>query len=239
MQQTAYRSSRLEQYEQKKAVKQTIILVVFGVLFLILFVFLLLPGFVKIFFSLRTPTGTGISVNDNIPPLPPTIEPYSEYTNQTGISFSGYAEAGAEVSIVLNGTASTIKADDTGKYQTGSLTLSEGENTIAFFVTDADGNTSKTVERHVTYDTQSPALTIESPSQGSVYTRTKDQVVTLTGLTEQGSSLMVNDRLIVVDVNGRFSSSFSLNEGENQLKFVAKDKAGNTTEQTLTLTYRP
>jgi hypothetical protein len=40
----------------------------------------------------------------------------------------------------------------------------------------------------------------------------------------------LNDRLIVVDEAGQFSTTYYLNEGENVLRFVAIDQAGNQGE---------
>jgi hypothetical protein len=58
------------------------------------------------------------------------------------------------------------------------------------------------------------------------------------GITD-AERVTVNDRIAVIDGNGKFSLIVSLNEGKNDLVVQATDQAGNKTETTMSVTYTP
>ncbi|NMA29820.1 MAG: hypothetical protein GX943_02040, partial [Candidatus Pacebacteria bacterium] len=54
--------------------------------------------------------------------------------------------------------------------------------------------------------------------------------ILVSGETEPLSRVYLNDHLILVDGEGQFSTTHHLNEGENILRFIAIDRAGNQSE---------
>jgi len=60
--------------------------------------------------------------------------------------------------------------------------------------------------------------------------------ITVTGLTETGAVLTINDTDIAVDAQGRFSTTLSLSEGDNLLTATAADAMGNSIVVTQTVT---
>ena len=61
----------------------------------------------------------------------------------------------------------------------------------------------------------------------------------ISGQTEVGTDLTINAKFVRVDSEGRFSVKWPLSEGDNQLDFLARDKASNETKKTLTVNYTP
>ena len=58
-------------------------------------------------------------------------------------------------------------------------------------------------------------------------------VVTLTGKTIADGSVFVNDQELKADINGNFSTSVTLEEGQNEIYVVAADDLGNSIEKDI------
>jgi len=83
--------------------------------------------------------------------------------------------------------------------------------------------------------TGNPKLDVSSPKDGDVLYNTP---ATIIGQTDPGDSITVNDRLAIVDSSGKFSFSLNLNSGDNKVKVVTTDPAGNQTTKELTIKYQ-
>jgi hypothetical protein len=71
---------------------------------------------------------------------------------------------------------------------------------------------------------------VTEPKPDSVIELKRNRNTLVSGETEPHAKVYLNDRLIVVDEAGQFSTTYYLNEGENVLRFVAIDQAGNQGE---------
>jgi len=81
-----------------------------------------------------------------------------------------------------------------------------------------------------------PFLYIENPKDKSAYNQPG---LHIKGETEENAELLINDRKVPVDDNGKFSIDFTLNPGENEIIFNTKDIAGNIVSTSRTVTYFP
>lgn len=79
-------------------------------------------------------------------------------------------------------------------------------------------------------------LSVTSPVNNAVVTNPK---VTVSGHTVPGADVGINDMDIKADTNGNFSTTITLDEGENTIDVIASDADGNASEQMLTVTYNP
>ena len=59
------------------------------------------------------------------------------------------------------------------------------------------------------------------------------------GKTEKEAVVTVNERQVIVGLEGNFEADYFLTEGDNEIIVVAKDKAGNKTEKTIKVKYQP
>lgn len=231
-------SSRLARKEQKKLTRQTYGFIFLAIVILLFFIFVLLPGGVRLFFSILD-SNTGLDTSDTIPPQVPILSSPVDATYSATIRLEGFAEPKSKVVVVLDGekhSEVTVKDDGSFDYD---LDLAEGENTFTLYSTDeAENESALTSDYMVLYDNESPIVDIESPENGAVIEAKKNQNLTVTGNTEPGAKLLLNDRLVYVKSDGSFSSTFLLTEGENLLKFDATDKAGNTSQTEIKVEFK-
>lgn len=180
-----------------------------------------------------------IEKTDTTPPAPPNLKNLPEATNKSSLNIDGMSESGATVSVFLNRNKTEIVANGDGAFTT-TLRLNSGDNVIYALAKDAQGNESqKTDEFTITFDNDAPKLEISSPSDGTAFSGSKNQRVTITGQTEADAALTINDKYVSIADDGGFSFSTNLSEGDNTFTVKTVDKAGNTTQKSLTLKYSP
>jgi len=231
--------SRINQKKQSKALKQSLLLTLGGVLILSLFFIGILPLSIRIYDTLSK-KNTIVENQDVFPPQIPVLLPLPEATNSATLSIAGYGEALSLIKLYKNNIAvSDIEADDSGNFSFDSIFFSEGEHTIHVTSSDLAENESKSQQQTIIIDTEAPQLTVEQPQPDQTVTRRREQVIPVKGITDPNSQVFVNDKLLIVDSAGNFSGQFSLQEGENKLLFKAVDKAGNATEQELIVHFNP
>ncbi len=79
-----------------------------------------------------------------------------------------------------------------------------------------------------------PILIINSPKNGSIV---KQNFIEITGKTEPGSDILINNQPLGIDEEGGFSTVLSLNQGINSISLTAKNSLGNLTTKDLTVVY--
>jgi hypothetical protein len=231
------RYSRLESVEEKRNMKKAIGFVFLAVLGLVLLFYIGIPlvGKFAAFVSDLGNSGNTSVGNDTTPPAPPRFNPFSDSTNQSTLELTGSTEGGATVKLVLNGSETENIADKNGHF-TFNITLADGENTFSAISIDNAKNTSQPTDSFkIIFDNKAPDLNIDSPQNGSQYFGTKQRQVSIQGTTESTAKVTVNDRIVTVDDNGKFTFTTTLSEGENKFLVKAADEAGNTTEKELVL----
>lgn len=234
------RYSRLVATEEKRNFRSAVLFGFLTIAFIVALFFIGIPvlgrfvGFVSDLGKSNKP----ITTTDKTPPAPPTFDTFSPFTNQKTITLTGRTEAGATVILTFDGNAQNVVADKNGQFTFPNLNLNDGGNDFSATATDAAGNVSqKTNTLSITFDNKSPNLTIDSPSDGSSFFGSKQRQVTIQGTTDAGDTVTVNDRIVVVDDNGKFQFTTSLNDGANTFAVKSTDQAGNTTEKDITLNF--
>lgn len=172
-----------------------------------------------------------------IAPPPPTLDPLPEATNSAQIAVSGLSQPNYLVEVYLNQReAGRITSQSDGSFK-NILTLSEGENEIYALAIDQEGNSSEPSGKIVViYQTTPPDLEVTQPKDKENFISESNKIEVV-GKTNPEASIWVNDHLVVVDKDGNFKYPLSLSLGENTIKVIAKDKAGNQTERVLTVSY--
>jgi hypothetical protein len=119
--------------------------------------------------------------------------------------------------------------------------LSEGLNVLTAVATNA-GGVASTATAQVTLDTTPPHITIDTPADGAV---TTDTNVTVAGLANDVVVGTVNAQDVQVTVNGvaaqvanrtYAAAGIPLTVGNNTIQAVARDRAGNATTTSITVT---
>jgi bacillopeptidase F len=90
----------------------------------------------------------------------------------------------------------------------------------------------------ITFKSKPPTLQIKSPTDGQSFS--KDQnIAEILGTTDPHVRITINNFWAIIDEKNNFSYSLSLKDGENEIKIVALDQAGNKTEKNIKVTYSP
>jgi len=179
-------------------------------------------------------------IKNTIPPAPPIIDPLPEATNSAVLEIFGEAELSSELSLFLNGEViKNIIIGDSGKFRVDDIGLNDGENIIFALATNMAGNKSQeSVRQTIILDKEPPKLEIEFPEDKQSFSGDKNEVI-IRGETEDDAIITVNERKIVIDLEGRFEAPYSLADGANAIIILVKDKAGNQTKEELMIYYQP
>src|SRR5712671_2774191 len=147
-------------------------------------------------------------------------------------ALSGTGLANTVVHFTLDGSpvATTVTANAQGAWSFTPSGLADGPHTIVASQTDTFGNTG-TASLSFTLDTTAPVVAITSPGGP-----TNQATQTITGtadVADAGATVTILDGTTavgsaIVQGNGSWSSSVTLNSGSNSLTAKVSDLAGNT-----------
>lgn len=227
--------------EQKK---HTIIYSILGSIILILFlIFYGLPLFTKYILYLGN---TKQDVN-NIQPsdglsyiAPPVLDDSFNATNSAKITISGIAAKGQTVKLYTNGSiAGQQDTDDQGKFNFDNVILNNGNNTIQAksFAGSKESAFSNTLT--IRYLNKGPNLTVTAPNGDETLSGGDNQTLHVQGSTDPNTNVTINGSWAIVNDNGSFTYDFPLQNGDNDIKIIATDQAGNTTTVEHHVTFNP
>ena len=228
--------------EEKRNLRTATLLTLGTILLIFLAIVMGVPALVRlaVFVGDLKSSSRPVDKNDLIPPGPPLILTQYDATNSAVQVVSGTAEPGSVVYLTQNSKSlGSVVAKEDGEWQVGEVRLEEGENTFLAVTVDQAGNRSnQSREATMWYMTKNPSLSLDDPVDRKVVSGSDARVV-IKGKTDGGVRLTVNERVIIVDSQGSFSSFYNLNPGENSMVFVATDRAGNQTRKEVLVTYNP
>lgn len=112
-----------------------------------------------------------------------------------------------------------------------TIVLDEGKNEVLLI---AENDIGQTDQKHltITLDTTPPRLTLQQPNRQSP---TNQKEINFKGTIEGAQTLTLNDDRILFANTNTFEKKVALQEGKNQLTFIATDVAGNETIYTETI----
>ncbi|MEK7550904.1 MAG: Ig-like domain-containing protein [Patescibacteria group bacterium] len=225
-----------EKRNKQKALKFVILTVIAGVIMF----FFGIPALAKFtgFVAELVKSDKPITQNDKTPPAPPQIESTPEFTNQEILKIIGKSEEGAVIKLVFNGKEDEVVTNTNGEFSK-NLDLQKGENTLVASAKDLAGNESqKTKNFTITFDSDEPDLTINSPSGGTSFFGSRQRQVDIKGsVDDKDTKVTINDRFVAVEDSGDFQFTTTLNEGENKFTIKAEDFAGNVSQSELSLNF--
>ncbi|MGG4168606.1 S8 family serine peptidase [Rossellomorea vietnamensis] len=155
------------------------------------------------------------------------------FTNKDSVTVEGTSAPTTTVHL-FNGEEEVATAD-TGEDGTFSadVSLHDGENVLTAKAATEQGMTGPSEAVTVTLDQVKPELAITSPEDDM---KTNREAITVKGTIadENLAWVKVNGEKATVK-DGEFSHRILLNEGENVIEVLAKDKAGNKKKQRVTV----
>lgn len=237
------RSSRLSRTTQEKTKKQILFFAI-AIIILILGTLSFGPKVLSSIASFtsgfkNTSTTTTVTKEQNTLESP-FIDSIPDATDSAGINISGSSTySDAQIELFVNGNLyDTTPLTQDQKFSFDMVKLTEGGNSIKARVKKGDQVGSFTREYNVIYSKGTPKLDINSPTEGQQFTR-GDQTITVQGTTDTDNTVTVNGSRAIVDSSGNFSYNLNLSEGDNNLMISAVNQAGQKTEKTLKVNYKP
>ncbi len=202
------------------------------------------------------PSPTPIQTDTTTPSGSISINSGDSYTNSTTVTVTLSATDNVGVTgYYLSTSSSTPVASASGWNSVPSttnysgsasypLTSGDENKTIYAWFKDAAGNVSSAASDSIILDTTAPIVTITSPTSSDTYTATGN-TVSLSGsasdsLSGVSSITWSNNKGESGNANGTTYwsiSSINLVSGENKITVTAKDAVGNTSTDTITVTY--
>lgn len=230
-------SKRLERQSQK-----TFLLSILGIAFIVFALIKFGMPLLINFSLLLTGKDTGDFKSQNSASFvpPPVLDPLFDATNSAQIKISGKATKDETIKLYVNGELTdNVKVKDDNGFEFKNVTLKDGENSIRTKAQRENKEESDFSQQIiVVYKKDSPSLTIDSPSDGQSFLKDENSV-NVSGKTDLEAKVTVNDFWAIVDDLGQFSYNLSLKIGENQIKIVATDIAGNKTQKEIKVSYSP
>ncbi len=213
-------------------------LIVASIVILLGFIFVVIPGFIRIINALLSDSSS-FKQSDTLPPQVPILSAPVPATNSAQLSIQGFGEANSTLVFLLNGSKDQeLKISEQPNYA-NELSKLEVENTMSANPIDEAENESAVSKSYlVLLDTEKPTLQLDALTEGQEIQGRANQDLTIKGLTEAKARVMVNDRLVFPDSEGAFSHRVRLTEGENILKFTVTDQGGNVLEQEIKVTFK-
>ncbi|MBN1206591.1 MAG: adhesin, partial [Myxococcaceae bacterium] len=186
------------------------------------------------------------TVDTTAPVAPVVVTPANgSTTNDNTPTYTGTAEAGSTVTVIVDGTVvGTTTADGAGAWSlTPATVLTDGPHTVRATATDTVGNTSPESSINTfTVDTTAPAApVVAAPADGSTI---GDNTPTYTGTAEAGSTVtVIVDGAVVgtttTDGAGGWSltPATALADGPHTVRATAADPVGNTSSESNANTF--
>lgn len=147
------------------------------------------------------------------------------FTNTTEVSWRVQTLPGAELTFYVNDVAITsVRADDQGFAMLDFVAPAEGVYRVSAVMHMAGQTSLPSRAQILVIDLTPPPLVLTSPLEPQVTT----SEVKIAGKTEPGVHLELNGRPVPVDETGAFEQVLTLVKGDNQLVYIATDRAGNS-----------
>lgn len=183
---------------------------------------------------------TAPDITEKITLAPPVINIPYEATNTAQIDIKGYGTPGSRVKLYIDDEFKvTTDVLSDGSFIFEKVDLSLGTNNISGISLDEENKESlpsKVVK--LIYDNEKPNLDISEPEDGKKI-QGGDKKVKVSGKTDPGTQVFINNNLIIVDKDGNFNTDLTLNDGDNIIFIKAIDNSLNKTEIQRMINYTP
>lgn len=171
----------------------------------------------------------------------PELSSQLDATNSAKIDINGSIFTDLKVQIRLyrqDELIDVIDINEENSFTFKDIELIEGSNKLKS-VAVYKGKTSENSNiLTINYLKNNPTLNIEYPKDG-ISLSGGNTAITIKGKTDSGNTVSVNGYKAIIKNDGNFTYDLTLTSGENKIKIISTDKAGNTTEKEIKINYSP
>lgn len=230
------KQSRLEEIAKRRS-ERNIIIILAGIIVLVAVFFFygipLLINFSLLVEKMRGNKDTEVVVNASSYIAPPVLDALRDATNSAQINVSGSALQSEVIKLYVNGKyLDQVKAGRDKSFIFNYVSLDVGANDIKAKAVILDKESDYSENMHIVYINKEPNLEINSPQDNQSISNGDGQVK-VEGKTDPSVRVTVNDYWAIVETDGNFSYLLRLQKGDNTIKVVATDDAGNKTEKEI------
>ncbi|MCC2251086.1 S8 family serine peptidase [Virgibacillus sp. AGTR] len=165
---------------------------------------------------------------------PVITSPEADYdTNEQQLTIEGTASPGTIAQLMNNDEErESVEVAEDGSFTIDTV-LTEGENELTI-VSLYNGQPVGESESVTVTFSKEPSLTIDSPKDGE---KTNREVITVEGTVSVGNLdvVTVNGQQATVSDDGNYTKRVMVNNGENLIEVIAKDRSGNQVKKTITV----
>lgn len=233
------KQTRLEKINNKKYEKN-IFFILCGIVVVILVFFFygapLLINFSLLVLNLKDNKDSNNTVNTSAYIAPPVLNPIPDATNIAQITLTGSTQPDQKVNLYVNNKfIKEAPVYENNNFKFENILLKEGNNDIKVKAISSDKKESEFSQiLHIVYKNKPPELEIISPHDKQIFTNSGNQIK-VEGKTDRDVRVTVNDYWAIIDDKGNFSYLINFQNGDNKIKVVATDLAGNKTEKEITV----
>lgn len=214
-----------------------VIIIIFIISVLILFGTQILIGLSIAIDKLKDGDTINIESKNIVYIAPPVIDPLSEVTRENTVNITGSVlEENSQIKLYVNDKfVDDASPNDQQEFSFTNVKLKEGINIIKAKTLLSNGTESAYSQSiRIKYLNKNPTLEIYSPQDGQIYK--KDQSpIRISGKTDAGAKVTVNDFWAISDNKGEFYYIYPLKDGMNNLKIKSTDEAGNESLKEITI----
>ena len=230
--------SRLSRKQEQRTVIQIAITAIITIAILAVFLLVGLPWLINLsgqLINLKNKNTTASTGKSLVVTTKPILQSFFNATPSSSIKIFGTAGADDNITLYGNGALlDNLIANSDGKFET-EVTLSAGENKFTAQAINQSGVKSAISEVLVIFLlNKPPKLEIDQPKENQSFSNTDS--IQIQGTTDPNVSVTINGRSAIVGSDGKFRYFYRLNSGDNNLKFVALDQAGNKAEKEFKVT---
>lgn len=235
-------NSRLTRKEESRAYRKIFLAFFSAIIIIVFIIFFGLPALINLAAFISGMRGEGdLPANQqNIPLSPPVLELPYEATNAAKISVKGFGTPGARVELFVNGNSfKKILIPKDGTITFDGVLLDKGDNQIwGVSENSLKVKSSRSRILSISYKNETPKMEIAEPDDGASV-KGDQKEVKVSGQTEPGINITINNRFVILDSESKFSYNLPLKDGENIIEIVATDNFGNTSKVERKVTYSP
>lgn len=233
------RSVRRAEKKTKKNLIITIIIVIILGYLLLSWGIPALIGSLSVFNKLK-PEDKKAAINISDEAIaPPILNIPFEATSSANLSISGYAAPDSKVEIYLNDELKdSISTLPDGSFSVSDIILSKGQNNIYGKTINGDRSSLPSKTIRIVFNNDKPKLEVSEPADGHEITG-GDKKVTVSGNTDPDNLISINGQSTIVNSEGSFSLTISLNDGDNIISILATTPIGNINKVERRVKYSP